>query len=91
MTARLTRFWFEFDAHNSKDGRAMPWVGVTAWTLDDAKGLIREKLLDGRELPSIIKLVEDVKVDELDERHVRRHMEPPNLRGIWYPMGYADR
>lgn len=86
---RLTRYWYEFDIRASTDARMMPWVGVTAWTREDAEELMRSKLFGDTQLPPITRLVEDVKVTDLDENHVQRHMEPPHVRGIWYPRGFA--
>ena len=88
--AALRRFWFEFNRSSSKKALLTPWCGVTAFTVDDAKALIVRRLFPAG-LPPIGRMVEDVDVstlDELDETHVRRHMAPPNVRGIWYPLGY---
>ena len=85
----FTRYWYEFDIKASKDAKMMPWVGVTAWTREDAEGLMRSKLFDGAQLPPVSRFVEGVSVPDLDEKHVQRHMEAPHARGIWYPRGFA--
>jgi hypothetical protein len=90
MDAVLIRYWFEFDVEQSLDAKMKPWVGVTAWTLDDAQNLARDRLFSGHELPPLTRVIENVDVDSLDEKHVRRHMLAPNERGIWYPMGYQN-
>lgn len=86
-SAALRRFWFEFEPASSQDARLTPWCGVTAFNLDDARSLV-ETLLFPAGLPKVLRLVEDVDVSTLDADHVRRNMAPPNLRGIWYPLGY---
>ncbi len=90
MMPRLTRYWFEFDIKASREARSMPWVGVTAWNLDDARQLVSDRLFNGQPLPPHTRLVEDVAIPDLDDNHVRRHMAPPNERGIWYPMGFQS-
>jgi hypothetical protein len=83
----LVRFWFEFEAPTASRSYRR-WVGVTAWTIEDAKRLVKENAFaDLEELPPIIKMIENVDVSTLDANHVLRNMLPPNIRGIWYPMG----
>ena len=85
--AELRRFWFEFDGASSQLARLTPWCGVTAFDLKDAEALIESRIFrDG--LPKVTRVVEDVDVSTLDTDHVRRNMAPPNVRGIWYPLGY---
>ena len=86
MTIKLTRYWIEFDHTSSIDARMTPWVGVTAWTLDDALYLVRSLLFAGRTLPPMLRTIENVDVSQLDAKHVLHHVHPSNERGIWYPM-----
>jgi hypothetical protein len=88
MRPELTRYWFEFDTTRSPNARHRPLVGVTAWSVADAEDIVREKVFDGGALPAVAKLIEDVDVTALDPNHVRNQMNPPNLRGVWYPLGY---
>jgi hypothetical protein len=87
--AKLVRFWFEFDREASRTARAKPFVGVTAWTREDAEDLIRSCVFRGDALPPISRVTEDVDVSTLDPGHVLPNMEPPNVRGVWYPRGYG--
>lgn len=85
---RLHRYWFQFDRSNPQ----VPAVegfgcGVTAWTKDDAIGLLRHHVFDGQDI-SVHTVIEDVDVSTLDANHVLPNMAPPNIRGIWYPLGY---
>jgi hypothetical protein len=90
MYPQLVRYWFEFDPKASRDARSRPWCGVTAYSLKDAKLILSQQLFDGKEIPPVIKLIENVDVSTLDRGHVTRNMGPPNLRGVWYPRGYES-
>ena len=86
----LRRFWFEFgqsDAHTLPPGVQLG-CGITAWTIDDALGLLRNCVFRGRPGPSVYTVVEDVDVSTLDVGHVLPNMGAPNVRGIWFPLGY---
>jgi hypothetical protein len=81
-TAKLVRFWFEFEK-----GRARR-IGVTAWTKEDAEALVTAKVFDGAPMPSPLTVIEDGDVSQIDPNHVLPNMEPPDVRGIWFPRGY---
>jgi hypothetical protein len=87
MKSALTRYWFEFD-RSTDSARLIPSAGVTAWSESDARALLSDRLFSDLEMPEIVKVIPDVDVSELDHNHVRRNMEPPNARGIWYPRGH---
>lgn len=89
--AVLLRYWFEFDHEASTAARMMPWVGVTAWNLEDAGRIVSDDLFGGDPLPPTTRIVEDVDVQTLDASHVQNQMSPPNRRGIWYPRGYERK
>ena len=58
---------------------------MTAFSLEDALSIV-EKL--GYRLPEdrrSLTVTEDVRVEALDP-HVRRHMGPTAVRGVWYPF-----
>jgi hypothetical protein len=61
---------------------------VTAWTLDDARLLLTQKVFDGAELPTDVTVIENVDVSTLDRGHVLPYIAPTNERGIWYPRGF---
>lgn len=88
MGDALFRYWFEFEMKESSGRGGRPWVGVTAWDLEDAREIIRQAVFDGNPLPPVEKLIEDVNIPDLDPKHVLNQMAPPNLRGVWYPRGY---
>lgn len=60
--------------------------GVTAWSLDDAFQIIKGM---GYELPedvNHVKVIEGVRVADLDQNHVVANMGPIVVRGLWYPF-----
>jgi hypothetical protein len=81
-------FEFEFGGNNVPSGTLIG-CGVTAYSYDDAKTLLRTIVFKKGPLPKIKKVIENVDVSTLDKGHVLPNMAPPNLRGIWFPLGYA--
>jgi hypothetical protein len=82
-TAGLTAYWIR-----SLSPHAPLGYGVTAWSLDDALGIIRA-FDDGLYLPddlTQLQVTENVTVAELDQRHVACNMGPIAIRGMWYPF-----
>lgn len=75
MVDLLTRYWFRTEKGFG--------VGVTAYSLDDAKDLIATESFVSEE--KILAVIENVDIRDLDQGHVIPNMGPPNVRGIWYP------
>ena len=90
MGASLIRYWFEFDVEGSLEARMMPRVGVTGWSIEDARSIVSNALFDSRALPPIRRLLENVDIRDLDAKHVLNQMAPPDRRGVWYPRGYES-
>lgn len=86
--ATLTRFGFEFDPTNSAAAKSLSWWGVTAWTVEGARVLISDAGRFDQAFPRVSRLVEGVDISTLDQNYVARNMATPNLRGIWYPLGF---
>jgi hypothetical protein len=86
--ASLVRYWFEFDSTVSSAARLAPRWGVTAWTVEDARGLILGTARFGQSLPPVIQLIEDADISTLDQNHVLPNIAAPNEMGIWYPKGF---
>lgn len=58
-------------------------VGVTAYSVEDARTLIANELtLSSTDINGV---VEDVDIQTLDKGHVIPNMGPPDIRGIWFP------
>jgi len=62
--------------------------GITAWNYEDAVSILKEKVFINESLPDIKKVTENIDVSKLDADHVGPNMMPPNVRGIWYPVGH---
>jgi hypothetical protein len=86
----IKRFWFEFFRSQEKP---LPMgvqhgCGLSAYNHDDAVELLKQKVFEGTELPTIENMVEDVDVSTLDNGHVLPNMGDVTIRGIWFPLGY---
>lgn len=86
----LHRFWFQFerDALGHSVGMVIG-CGVTAWSVHDAMGLLSTHVFQGRPVPAIRSVKVDVDPATLDATQVVPHMGPADVRGIWFPLGYA--
>ncbi|QQR45582.1 MULTISPECIES: hypothetical protein [Myxococcus] len=88
----LHRYWLEFDRGDGTEplacGALFLGCGVTAFTADDAKRLVRESIFGDEPMPSMARIIEDVDITTLDDASVRPNMHEPISRGIWYPIGY---
>ena len=74
----LRRFWFPLDGYLG--------VGVTATTLDEATTLAEDaKRRFWSNAHRLGAAVEDVDVQDLDQKHVTPNIGPVAVRGVWYP------
>lgn len=62
--------------------------GVTAFDYSDAISLLNKTVFLNLKMPSIKKVVENVDIRNLDEGHVIPNMSSPDIRGIWFPLGF---
>jgi len=76
MNKLLTPYWIELDSYFKN-------IGVTAYSLDDAKRLIQEKAFPKEQLPRIIKITENIQFKDLDQNHIVPNMGPITERGVW--------
>ena len=58
---------------------------MTAYSKEDALALLNEAIAPGH-LPGVADIIEDVRLDQLDQGHVVPNMHPIVERGVWYPM-----
>lgn len=92
---QLHRYWFEFSISPGEIGHyhsyaGLDWgCGVTAYDYDDAFAILREAVFKDDPMPEVSRVVEDIDVSELDERHVLPNMGAPSDRGIWFPTGIS--
>jgi hypothetical protein len=62
-----------------------PGFGVTAFSVEDAEGLLYAARFDIGE-PKVVEVVENVDIRDLDQRQVVANMGSPYRRGIWFPL-----
>lgn len=86
----LTRYWIEFDITQLPPDMFFlrRGCGVTGYNLQDALTIVQQKIFSGQDLPPVASLTEDVDISLLDPDHILPNMEPPNFRGIWFPVGF---
>jgi hypothetical protein len=58
-------------------------VGVTGFSLDDALEIARRA---GYEVSDPFRVVDNVRPEDLDPRHVLPNAGPLVVRGVWYPL-----
>ncbi len=73
----LRRYWFSTSE--------VTGYGVTAYSVEDAEAILRQFKWPKWVYQEIVDVIEDVDLQTLDLRHIRRNMGPPNFRGVWYP------
>jgi len=83
MAAVLRRFWIKTSDPTDPSGLG---YGVTAYDESDALAILSFVAFQGV-APSVAEIRADVDVRDLDRGRVLPNMNPPNLRGIWYPQG----
>lgn len=80
----LTAYWITFPP-----GRVPTLgLGVTAYDLDDALGIIR-RMGCADLLPqdlSSLRITAGVRYADLEKNHIRANMGPIVVRGMWYPF-----
>lgn len=79
--SRLRSFWIV-----PPDPHGPLGLGVTAFSLEDALQILRDAGYDLPEDTAELRIIEDVRVSDLDELKVVRNMGPIVVRGIWYPF-----
>ncbi|MGE6218446.1 hypothetical protein ACQKCH_01370 [Nubsella zeaxanthinifaciens] len=86
----MIRYWFEFDFENylPVPSGTRTGCGVTAYSYEDALNIINEKIFNKIPTAPIKQVVENVDISILDKGHVLPNMGLPNVRGIWFPLGY---
>jgi hypothetical protein len=85
----LVRYWFEFDFTNENIPYGLSMgCGLTAYNHDDAISLLNEHVFKDIPIPKIKKFIENIDISTLDAGHILPNMLPPNLRGVWFPLGF---
>jgi hypothetical protein len=85
--SRLHKFWFRFETL-PKSTAINLGCGVTAYSRDDALILLRKYVFGPNGPPPIIEFIEDVDLDQIEQKHARPSIGDTSRRGIWFPQGY---
>src|SRR5688572_20844965 len=83
----LRWFWFELVPSSDLPPGVRLGCGVTAYDLNDARRILRERVFGGNEPPAVT-IVEDVDLPTPAPAHSLQNMLPPSNRGFWFPLGY---
>lgn len=75
---KLRRFRFK----SSKNGG----IGITAYSRKDAEEILNGAIKRHNLGLEIVEVLEDINIQDLDQGGVIPNMNPPNFRGIWFPM-----
>ena len=83
----LHRYWFMFKNAPIFSPLNLG-CGVTAYSYDDAVGMLSSRVSAGETTLAILNVVENVDVETLDRGHVLPNLGDVAARGIWFPLGY---
>jgi hypothetical protein len=86
MSTLLHRFWFTFKNPPQLSALNLG-CGVTAYSRDDALGLLQGRSSIPMDSLQIDEVVENVQIDSLDPGHVLPNMGDVSQRGVWFPLG----
>jgi hypothetical protein len=81
----LKRFWFIFDVPQTSPIVGMG-CGVTAHDVSDAEKLIREQVFPLSGAQPIERVIPDIDIQTLEEKHLRMNIGNPAVRGVWFPF-----
>jgi hypothetical protein len=84
----LRRYWFDFEAIAEPSPLNLG-CGVTAHDYDDAVALLTSHVLSGQPLLRIRRVLSDIDISTLDEKHVLPNIGSVLVRGIWFPLGFG--
>ena len=87
MNTLLHRFWFTFKNPPQLSVLNLG-CGVTAYSRDDALGLLQGRSSIPMDSLQIHEVVENVQIDSLDPGHVLPNMGDVSQRGVWFPLGF---
>jgi hypothetical protein len=83
---RLVPFWIRF----AGEPELQHSYGVTAYSLDEALGILKDHHLVGQDIDRPIGVSANVRIGDLDQRRVVPNCGPMNFRGVWYPFHHSD-
>ena len=87
----MVRYWFEFDFEDYKDNipaGVYYGCGITTSNYNQAILLLKNKVFINKEFPKILRFIENVDINILDQGKIIPNMRAPIYIGIWFPLGY---
>ena len=75
---KLVRFWYKSTRYFG--------VGITAYSREEADQILAEVVERHGLDVEIYDVVTNIDIRNLDQNHVIPNMNPPNYRGVWFPM-----
>lgn len=89
-TDPVTPFWFEFERTREIDAVGLTrGCGVSGYTLDDALSIVQAVVFMNEKMPAPVRIVENIRLQDLDQGHVAPNMYPMLWRGVWYPLHFG--
>jgi hypothetical protein len=85
--SNLRQFWFRFEKPPTPTPINLD-CGVTAFSKEDALQLLRERVFGAEDVPPLAQVIEDVRPEALERKHVVPNLGKIEQRGIWFPQGY---
>ena len=89
MMKCLKRYWFEFDISGENLSQfgylPMHGCGITAYDYNDALNIMRHFILRSDDLPKFTRIVENIDVSTLEDKHIIPNLGVPIWRGVWFP------
>ena len=87
----MTRYWFEFNLayYPSLPPGIRMGCGVTAFNYEDALNIIQDKIFNHHTMAPIVNVITGIDLSTLDKDHILSNAGLPNVRGIWFPLGYS--
>ena len=61
-------------------------VGITAYSKNDAEMILAGAISRHNLRLDITEIIVDINIQDLDQGHIIPNMNPPNFRGVWFPM-----
>ena len=83
----LRRFWVRFEQLPRPTAINLG-CGVTALSLNDALSIIQERVFGDDPCPSIVECIEDVSLEQIEQKHARPNIGNVLRRGVWFPQGF---
>lgn len=80
-------FWFAFERTREIAALGLTLgCGVSGYCVDDALWIVQTVVFKDEKMPQPLLVIENIKMDDLDQNHIIQNTYPTAWRGIRYPM-----